>query len=282
MLSLVPQKTTLIKWKNSPNSSLRFLIRWFERYDLIPDAKFEGADDSAKNGNKIVTKDQSFVWMANTDPNKVETDDEKDTRAATAFAPIITQLLRPHMSTKEFVTTIRTEVLTRVWKNTDTSIFSDPSIKTLLTSVTGSDNDTFFSPNQAKQIMKQFRLLDRIQSHTFDQGTHEFVADNDVEILWITFVNSDSIGLPVDFTANNTDENDIGYNGIVYSAGSVLFPLKFSITDTTAREDLTKPPDALVSTAENVSWFTVLSGDRKGDETLAGEEPAAEEPATSE
>jgi hypothetical protein len=246
-----------------------------DRYDLIPIEKFEGADDSAKTAYKASSKDQSFVWMASTDPDVAETDEERDVRAATAFLPVIHNLLRPHLSTKEFVTTVRTEVLTRVWENTDASIYSDPSIKNLLASVSSITDDTFFSPAQAKQIMKQFRLLGRIQSHTFDQGTHDFAADNDVEILWITFVNSDSIGLPVGFTAKTIADNNIGYNGIVYNAGSVLFALKFSITDTTSREDLVKPVASLVSTPENVSWLYVPTGERKGAEPLAVTEPPA-------
>jgi hypothetical protein len=216
--------------------------------------------------------------MASTDPNVIETDDEKDVRAAKAFEPIILNLLRPHLTTKEFVTTVREEVLTRVWDKTDASIYSDPSIKTLLLDVTSGtvSQDTFFSPDQTKQIMKQFRLLGRINSFTFDQGTHSFtdannvsLASQDVEILWITFVNSDAIGLPVGFTASTIPSNDITYNGVTYTAGSILFALKFAITDVTTRAAVANPVVAtIVSEVENVTWLYVPGGGRKAVDTF--------------
>jgi hypothetical protein len=60
-----------------------------ERYDLIPAAQFEG-------GNA--------AWV---DDDTLKTDEQKDMRAAEAFLPTVLNSLRPHVSTKEFVTTVR-------------------------------------------------------------------------------------------------------------------------------------------------------------------------------
>jgi hypothetical protein len=244
------------------------------RYDLIPADKFEGATTAAQQQYQQDHKDQSFVWFANNDPNVTETDAQKDARAALAFLPIIQNALLPHLTTKEFVTTVREQVLTEVWKGTSASIYSDPSLKAILAAETGPTDDKFFSVAQAGQIMKQFRLLGRIQSHTFDTGTHSFTDAQgkplgDVEILWITFGNSDSIGVPSGFTAEGLAvNNDIVYNGVTYVAGSVLFALKFTITTVVTRALLPTPAATLVSQVENVTWQMKPGGARAGNETV--------------
>jgi hypothetical protein len=234
-------------------------------YDSIPNVNFGGDSedtsitDETRLAVKVAEKESSLVWFREQDPDVAENETDRDLRAGQALYTSMTAGIKPLVQTQEFVDTIRGEVVPLVWPGTPASIYAASAVKTLLGNVETSEVHTFYTLQQCVEIMKSLRVLGRFNSYNFEPGEVNRAdgstpTTHDVEINWISFQNGDSLGVPVNFKALETDI--IEYGNIRAVGTEVAFALKFVVTNEDARDSNEVKPSKinLLSNVENIDW----------------------------